>query len=374
MKIIHIIPNLKKGGAERLVIDIVKELNSIPEIDVKLIVFRDEIEYAIEEVRAHLVIIPTEVSLSILGKNKYTNQQLIDFITSFNPDVIHSHLFEAEISPRVPFLKNCRYFSHAHWNTKELTKPSLKHFFSKQGIINFYEYRFILKLYKKCKNEFITISQHTSLFYQHNLPSLKNRVHYLQNAIQFSRFSNLIQEKRSIHGPLKIVSVGSLNVRKNQFFQIEIAKELRIRGIDFTLNIIGDGAIRAQLAELIETNSLNENVFLVGLTNHVEEYLKQSDLFIHTAKYEPFGLVIVEAMASGLPVLCYDGGGNSELISDNENGFLINELDVNAFADKILQLKENESLYSEVSQSAIDTAKNFDIAPYVEKLINLYKN
>lgn len=375
MKILHIIPNLSSEGAERLVIAIVRELKKKVDIEVRLLIFRDEIEYEIEDIKDCVFIIPTSLNLSIWRKNTYIIGELQKFIDAFNPDVIHTHLFEAEIAARIKPIQNCAYFSHAHWNTKELSKPKLKDLLSRHGIIKIYEYYFILNLYKKCNNQFITISKHTDEYYKKNLPTFFYNTFYIQNAIQIANFA--IGSSRILHkkgNSIRLVSVGTLNKRKNQLFQIEIAKELVRIGIDFNLNIIGDGPDFFELKQHIIKYNLQEKVVLVGKTNHVEKYLEESDIFLHTALYEPFGLVLIEAMASGLPVITFNGGGNEELIQNEVNGFLMNKLDKNMFSTKIIELFGNVEEYNRISENAYNSVKKHDIAPYVEKLINLYTN
>ena len=373
MKILHIIPNLSSEGAERLVIDTVRELKKKVDIEVRLLIFRDEIEYEIEDIKECVFIIPTHIKLSVWRKNSFRMEELQKFIDAFSPDVIHTHLFEAEIAARIKPIQNCAYFSHAHWNTKELAKPRIKDSFSRNGIIKMYEYYFILNLYKKCKNKFITISKHTNEYYKKNIPTFSQNTFYIQNAIQLANFaigSSRILNKKG--NSIRLVSVGTLNKRKNQLFQIEISKELARMGIDFNLNIIGDGPDFFELKQHIIKYNLQEKVVLVGKTNHVEKYLEESDIFLHTALYEPFGLVLIEAMASGLPIITFNGGGNGEIIENGVNGFLMNKLDEKMFSTKIIELFGNLEEYNRISENAYNSAKKYDIGPYVENLIKLY--
>lgn len=68
MKILHIIPNLKKGGAERIVIDIVRQLNMDPSLDIKLVLFENQIEYEVPDLEPIIEIIPSHVRLSLFKK------------------------------------------------------------------------------------------------------------------------------------------------------------------------------------------------------------------------------------------------------------------------------------------------------------------
>jgi glycosyltransferase involved in cell wall biosynthesis len=125
------------------------------------------------------------------------------------------------------------------------------------------------------------------------------------------------------------------------------------------------------LAQKISDLDLGDHVTLRGVKENIQDSLAESQIFLHTAIYEPFGLVIVEAMASGLPVVALDGGGNRELITSGDNGFLISEPDVHVFADKIQQACRPD-IYPKLSKGAVNTSLKYDIVPYVTKLLDLY--
>ena len=97
MKILHIIPNFGKGGAERLVLDICNNLSKQKDCEVTLITFRDDNSYSFLINELDWKVIPSSVQLSISGKSIIDVQQLQDYIDTFQPDVIHSHLFETEM-------------------------------------------------------------------------------------------------------------------------------------------------------------------------------------------------------------------------------------------------------------------------------------
>ena len=98
-----------------------------------------------------------------------------------------------------------------------------------------------------------------------------------------------------------------------------------------------------------------------------------SHVYVHTAYYEPFGLVLLEAMAAGLPVISLDGKGNRDLIYDGENGFFIEDRKPAIFAKRIVELKHDTVLWKAFSNSGREFVKKFDIRAYVQKLLDIYK-
>ena len=140
------------------------------------------------------------------------------------------------------------------------------------------------------------------------------------------------------------------------------------------MNILGEGANRALLQNQIDQLGLHNSVTLHGNVEYPEQFLKRSILYIHTAIYEPFGLVLIEAMACGLPIVCTDGKGNRDLIQEGENGFMIWEREPKLLADKIELLLKNDSLRIEMGDKARDFAQQFGLEKYVESLLTFYKN
>ena len=139
MKILHIIPNLKKGGAERIVIDIVRILNQNASNQVKLILFEDKIEYDVEDIKKLIEIVPSKVELSITKKHQISIVELQKTIELFQPDSIHSHLFEAEIVSRSCTFPKAKWFTHSHDRMSSLNNLNLFSIKSKRDLTNYFE-------------------------------------------------------------------------------------------------------------------------------------------------------------------------------------------------------------------------------------------
>jgi glycosyltransferase involved in cell wall biosynthesis len=78
-------------------------------------------------------------------------------------------------------------------------------------------------------------------------------------------------------------------------------------------------------------------------------------------------------MASGLPVVTLDGGGNRMLIEQGKNGFLVEDNSIKTFSDSIIELVQNKALYHHISNNATEFALQFDINHYIDKLIDIYQ-
>jgi glycosyltransferase involved in cell wall biosynthesis len=372
MKILHIIPNLKKGGAERLVTDIVRELKTRPEIQVRLVIFREEIEYKVEDLRDILHIIPSSVQLSLWKKNKLHVKQLQAFIDGFQPDIIHSHLFEAEIVSRSCFYPQAKWFSHGHDNIRALNPNTAKQKGIKEHLVAKYDKNYLIKRYKlNSGTHFIVISRDTEGFfhkYGWGMPVSK-----IENAICYKKFKEK-SEKELTEEQLNLISVGSLNQNKNHQFLVQVLALIVSKNQKVRLSLAGDGAEKDSLVNLANELNVLQNIVFLGKVEQIENYYAQSNLYVHAAKSEAFGLTLIEAMAAGLPVITLDGGGNRDLIEEGKNGYMIFEENPQLFADKISELWKNQEKYKAMSQYAKQYAKQYDIKPYVDKLLALYQS
>lgn len=369
-RILYIIPNLQKGGAERLVLDICNELAKRDGVVVKLITFTEQNEYVFLTQNIDWEVVPASIRLSLTKRNSFLVGQLQRSIDEFKPDVIHTHLFEAEIVSRCCFYPQAKWFSHCHDNMVQFRNFSMKTLFNKKLFTHYYEKRFLFKRYKaNGGNRFIAISKNAESYFKRNVGTFV--VALLCNAINFSNFYKLKEFPLS-QSKLKIINIGSLVDKKNQKFLIEVAQVLSDRNVDFQLNLLGDGRNRADLQQRILENKLASYVCLSGCVDAVEEYLWQSDIYVHSATYEPLGLVLIEAMASGLPVITLDGKGNRDLIEEGRNGYMLNTQNAEEFADKIMELWNNQEQYLKMSENAQEFAKKYNIKEYVDNLLNLY--
>ena len=130
--------------------------------------------------------------------------------------------------------------------------------------------------------------------------------------------------------------------------------------------------MKKSLEQYAEDLNLSKYISFKGNVRNVTHYLKTSNIYLHTATYEPFGLVILEAMAAGLPVISLDGKGNRDIITNDVNGYILSTPSPTDFVIKIQKVFSNKEQYEMFSENGKKTAKKHDIKNYVKKLLNLY--
>ena len=372
LRIIHIIPSLIKGGAERLTLDICIELNKRDDSVVKLITLHPENMFNEQCKGLDIEFCDSFVIPSITKKNQIKVSELQAAIERFNPDVIHSHLFEAEIVAREVNYKKAVWFSHLHDNMFQFRPMRAIDWINKKRITEWFERKWILKKYKAYHNNFIAISRDTEHYFKQVLPSSLNRITLLNNAIQFERFSNNIP--RVPEGKLiKMVCTGSLVDKKNQIFLADVVHEINALGYKTDLRILGDGVNRNKILARINELGIADQMFLEGNVDSVESYLDQASFYVHSATYEPFGLVLLEAMAASMVCVSLNGKGNLDIHEEGRNGYIIDPANPKAFAQALVNCAKHPERYLQISEYSYHFAKRFDIKPYTSNLIEIYK-
>jgi glycosyltransferase involved in cell wall biosynthesis len=163
---------------------------------------------------------------------------------------------------------------------------------------------------------------------------------------------------------LRLVTVGTLDARKN--VGAAVATVARVEHVSLT--VVGDGPEREHLRTAAAATS--GRVSLVGLRGDVPDLLRQHDALLMTSRYEGFGLVAAEAMASGLPVLAPRLPGLAEVVGDA--GLLHEPDDLDALADHITRLRDDPDLRVRLAERARLRSVRFDLEHTVDAYLDLY--
>lgn len=170
----------------------------------------------------------------------------------------------------------------------------------------------------------------------------------------------------------RVIFVGRLDYQKQPMEIIHIWKKVWQHFPDWHLDIYGEG----ELQQKVETaaQSLNMNIHVHQPTSHIFDCYRKSAFLVSTSLFEPFGLVLTEAMSCGLPVVAYDCPfGPADIITNGSDGFLVELNDTKVFADRICQLMADEELRCRIGSQAKDTSRRFSadlIMPQWHQLFN----
>lgn len=169
-----------------------------------------------------------------------------------------------------------------------------------------------------------------------------------------------------------LLSVGELNDNKNH--EVIIKALSRLKDIEFQYVICGEGRRKGYLKELVKTFSLQRNVRFLGYRTDIQEIYQAADLFIFPSKREGLSVALMEAMASGLPVVCSKIRGNTDLIDHESNGCLVEHVtDPDEYYQAIHRLLKNETLLSQAGKRNREKIKQFDSNIVREKTRQIYR-
>lgn len=170
------------------------------------------------------------------------------------------------------------------------------------------------------------------------------------------------------------VAIGRLVKRKNVGDALTALASLNGR-FPYTFLIIGDGPEKQAMEQKAKTLGLADRVrFMANVTDEVKfQVLSLADIYLSSAMHEGFGLVFLEAMEGGLPIICYDRGGQTDFLLDGRTGFLVEFGNRRGFAAKILQLVQDQNLRKRIAEYNRKLVRNFYIPACADKYLALFE-
>lgn len=198
----------------------------------------------------------------------------------------------------------------------------------------------------------VTLTEADAVNWRH----ISNHVHVIPNIVHLNdtgRYSDCTNKRA--------VFVGRLVEQKGLPDLIKVWRIVNDRHPDWQLDVYGNGQMDSIPEIKLFVNPPTENV--------MDEYINSSILLM-TSVFEPFGLVIPEAMSCGLPVVVFDCPyGPAEIISDGEDGFVIRNRDVESFANHVCQLIENRQLRIQIGKAAVQSVQRYS----AERIMPMWK-
>lgn len=212
-------------------------------------------------------------------------------------------------------------------------------------------------------DRFIAISQFMAELMCAENPSIRDRLSVIYNGVDCDHISNA--ERSSVSLPAlpegKTVGfTGRLTLDKGIDLFIETARRVieAYPGANFV--VIGDGPEKAAMQQLVAEYNLQDSFVFLGYRKDAREIASTFDLCLFTSRYEGFGLVIVEALAAGVPVVAmHERSAVQELIRDGIDGVIVTGLRAQETADQVVRLLQDDELRSRMSAAGKERASRF---------------
>lgn len=213
------------------------------------------------------------------------------------------------------------------------------------------------------------------------LPVTESQLKVIPNAVDVHRFNpskksqQIRQSWATSEKQILIGLVGRLDSGKGQDALVEAAKILKDQGVDnFRIVLVGEDTLNARgteklLREMVARWDLEEIIVFAGFRSDVPEVMASLDICVMASVAETFGRVIIEGMASGVPVIATGLGGVRDIVDHNVNGLVISKKDAGELADALRLLLEDEALRSRLAAAGLQKARTVYAEDVVMKQI-----
>lgn len=361
MNIVYVITGLSVGGAESQVCNLASEFSRAG--DNVLIVSLSGIQ----------LMEPSDKNVTVIslmmGKNIYSFLicyiKAIKIINNFNADVVHSHMFHANIFTRLLklTLKMRKLICSAHSSDEG-------------GKLRMLAYRLTDHLCDITTN----VSDFATNSFIKKRATLKERIKTIPNGVDTNIFKFLPPARKKIRDDLEInpeefliLAVGRLVPAKDYPTLLNSIKILIDSCCNVRLAIAGDGELKNDLIEMSKDLEIFDKVIFLGSRSDIPSLMSAADVFVLSSEWEGFGLVVAEAMACERLVVTTDCGGPADIVIQKD--FLVNSKDPNKLASALhrainLDPKESRAI-SEKSRNHI--ISNYSIKSAVKNWYQLYK-
>ncbi len=211
---------------------------------------------------------------------------------------------------------------------------------------------------------------------------IKRPMRIIWNGYDEKKFSNIKRCRDFFEDDkIKLVTLSRVVERKGHLYALKALQILIESGRDISYDIIGDGGYKKDLELYVKKNNLENHVNFHGILpdEAIRRIFSYSDIFIHPnyaanggRDFEGFGIVLLEAMSAGLPVMAGRNGGPADIIKHEDNGILVEGQDPIEIADAILRLKNDRVLINSILSKTRKTLSYFsspEIAKKYEALL-----
>lgn len=186
--------------------------------------------------------------------------------------------------------------------------------------------------------------------------------------------ANFIAQKYSGCSEKRVIAVGRLDYQKSFDRLIVVWEKVHEKMPDWRLDIFGQGEWKEMLQGMIDERGLQDCVRLNGPTKDIGKEYAESSMLVMSSHYEGFPMVMIEAMACGLPAVCFDFKcGPRDIIEEGENGLIVRDGDVEGLAEAIVRLMEDEELRKRMGENAKKVVETYSEEKVMRKWVSLYE-
>ena len=305
-------------------------------------------------------------------------------LDAIKPDIIHIHTEFSLAKMAIKYAKknNIPLVLTAHTNWEELVNEYAK--FIPNFLIKFYCRSFLRRTFNKVDRIIVPTTLMESRL---NLYSINRPIDVIPTGIDVSHFTKAVAEIENSQNSIflnlaekikdhkMLLYVGRLGKEKNIKFLINVFYTLAAVNEDIKLVIVGDGPARIELEEYARSLGLIGRVIFTGYVDREQlmNFYTMAHIFMFASKIESQGLVILESMTCGTPVVAIGEMGTRALMGSGNGGFMVDD-DLDLFVEKVALLLYDKELHKIKSAEALKEAKKWESNMMSTRVFELYEN
>lgn len=366
IKLVQIIADSNIGGGPTHVLSILRNLDK-EKFDCYLVCpsgYLSEEAKAISKVTVINVPMNSKFDLPSIFKLKSELRKIQADGDPFGPMIIHSHGPRGGLMAHLASPKGVKsvYTEHIYDESYRIKNP-----------FNAWIQKSLLKNQNSKRDLIIAVSNSVKDYLVKSGLAKKEQTLVIPNGIDFENLKFKIQNlKKSGNSASIIGAIGNLNRNKGHEYLIEAVAVIKKKYPLISLEIIGEGPERANLTAKIKVLELEHNVTLLGSKKDAYKYLKHWRACVLPSVSEPFGIVILEAMAFGVPIVASRVGGIVDIITDKKNGLLVPPRNPDKIASAVLEILQHPVLAAKLRREGMLRAKDFDWKDIAKRLEEAY--
>lgn len=377
MKIIFIIKSFAmKAGVERIMSD---KMNYMAERDHEITLITYEqgvhpISFPLHKTIHHIDLdtrffllkrysLPRRI-IEFIKLRRVFSRRLQQIVNTIQPDIINTTTYSLNLVNCILGVKtNAKRTIESHISYNSILKENdFKNNMILQVAARFYDH-ITLKRMRKF-DAFFTLTKGDACKwkrYSEKIYIIPNPVTNYPNIVK----DHIIQRKR-------IICAGRLDPQKGFDLLIESFSLIANRCLDWHIDIFGSGNDEQKLRKLIKEKSLDKRIFIYPASNCIYEEFQNADFFVFSSRYEGWGLVLVEAMACGIPAVSFQCDyGPEEIITNGTDGLLVKNGDIHEMAGKILWMINHPKERISMGLAARETAKQYQKTIIIEQWLKV---
>lgn len=361
IKIVHVVYRFHTGGLENGVVNLINHLKE------------DEYHHTIVSMTEHDPGFVSRIktnNVTFVDLHKKTGQdfgvfwRLNRLLKTIKPHVLHTRNTASIETQFIGWWRRVPLRIHGEhgWDVNDMNGSNVR-------------YQKLRRVLKPFIHEFVALSSEAKDYLLEKIHVPPDKINHICNGVDHTKFYPDKQDNNHfVFG-----CVGRLEVVKNHVLLAEafvkVWQHCQNHGHKVELHLVGDGSCRSKVEAIIDAAGCHDNVWMAGNRNDVAGLMRHFNVFVLPSLVEGISNTILEAMASGVPIVATDVGGNGELVVDGESGYLVDVDNAEQMAERMIKYVENTNvarLHGCKSRELVE--QKFSIDAMTSSYDKLYRN